>query len=71
MSWIPAFVLLILLTTTIDFFAARRIDGLSDLRQRRLWLLASVGSNFGVLFGFKSRRRSRWDPVFTSVLDAS
>lgn len=53
MSWKPEYVVLILLSTVIDYFSARQMEKCADRSQRRRYLLLSLCSNLGVLFGFK------------------
>jgi alginate O-acetyltransferase complex protein AlgI len=53
MSWAPAFIALILYTTTIDYFVARRLDTTEGARARRAWLLLSITTNLAALFFFK------------------
>ena len=53
MYWSPAFILLILYTTTIDYFVARRLAVTEAARSRRRLLALSYVTNFGALFLFK------------------
>ena len=53
MSWNPSYVLLILLSTVVDYFVALRIRASPDRTRRRGWLLASLATNLGLLFTFK------------------
>jgi len=52
MSWNPAYVVLILFTTSVNYFAGQRIDA-SVGRKRKGWLLTGLISSLGVLFVFK------------------
>ncbi|MEX0725295.1 MAG: MBOAT family protein, partial [Planctomycetaceae bacterium] len=51
--WNEKFLLLIVLTTLIDYIAALRIEDATDERRRKTWLWLSMVSNLGVLFVFK------------------
>lgn len=53
MYWSPVFILLILYSTTIDYFVARRLALVEDARARRGLLAFSYVTNFGALFVFK------------------
>jgi alginate O-acetyltransferase complex protein AlgI len=52
MAWEPGYVVLLWLSTAVDFVAAKRIAA-STGRRRRNWLLASLGANLALLFFFK------------------
>ena len=43
----------IFLLTVIDYFAALGIESRDDPRGRKLWLIASIAANLGLLFAFK------------------
>ncbi|MCA6364430.1 MAG: MBOAT family protein [Bacteroidetes bacterium] len=49
----PRFVLIVLLTTILDFFIVGKMGAAHNLTQRRLWLLLSLLLNVGLLFYFK------------------
>ena len=51
--WDWRFALLMLATTSVDYFTALRIDRTDDERARKRWLVASMISNLGVLALFK------------------
>lgn len=53
MAWQPAYVLLLLTSTAVDFLAAQRMAALPDRRARRPWLALSLSANLGLLFTFK------------------
>lgn len=53
MRWNPAYILLLLFTTGIDFYIGHRIAAHTDTRKRKAWLLVSLISNLGMLFVFK------------------
>jgi D-alanyl-lipoteichoic acid acyltransferase DltB (MBOAT superfamily) len=52
MAFIPAYILILLFTITVDYFAGRLIGGAQG-RRRKLFLIASIISNIGVLGFFK------------------
>ena len=52
-AWSPPFVLLLLLSTVIDWFAARWIAGAKTERARTAFLLISLAGNLGMLSYFK------------------
>ena len=52
-AWSPPFVLLLLLSTVVDWFAARWIAGAKTQSRRRLFLLISLAGNLGMLSYFK------------------
>ncbi len=51
--WDWRFLGLIWASTLVDYFAAIRIEENRDPGRRRVWLLASVGTNLGILGFFK------------------
>lgn len=53
MSWNPTFILLILASTLVDYFAANRMGSFSEQRKRRPFLYLSILVNLGILFSFK------------------
>jgi D-alanyl-lipoteichoic acid acyltransferase DltB (MBOAT superfamily) len=53
MAWHPAYIVLILGTTVIDYVAGLRIHATEDEKTRKRWLIASVISNLGLLGVFK------------------
>ena len=53
MAWIPLAILLILYSTTIDYFVARKLEQGGTPARRRRWLVLSLVTNFGALFVFK------------------
>lgn len=52
-AWNAYYVILIFVSTTIDFVAAERIHATQDPRRRKAWLLASLAGNLGLLGTFK------------------
>lgn len=53
MWWNPLYILLIITSTAIDFFAARAIERTPEKRNKRKFLLLSIFTNLGLLFSFK------------------
>ena len=53
MCWSPSYVILILLSTGIDYWAALRIGRIEGRKGRRKFLLISLFANLGLLFTFK------------------
>lgn len=53
MGWNPAYASLLFLTTTVDYYVANRMQGYTEKRDRRPWLLLSVFFNLGLLMYFK------------------
>jgi alginate O-acetyltransferase complex protein AlgI len=53
MWWNPAFILLIIISTLIDYFIGGKMDAEQNQNQRRLLLIISMTSNLGMLFFFK------------------
>ena len=52
MAFVPVYLLILLFTIIVDYFAGLLIHG-STGKTRKLWLVASIVSNVGVLFFFK------------------
>ena len=52
-AWNPPFVILLWISTVIDWFAARRMDGEDDRRKRIALLCVSLAANLGLLGFFK------------------
>lgn len=52
-SWEPTYIILILLSTSIDYFLCRYLIGGEEKRKRRTGLILSVVMNLGLLFTFK------------------
>lgn len=53
MSWNVKYVVLILFTTTVSYFAARFIEKTDDLKKKKTLLSIALVSSLGVLFVFK------------------
>ena len=52
-TWNPPFVILIWISTLVDWFAASRMHGVKTVARRRMYLLLSLCSNLGLLGFFK------------------
>lgn len=52
-AWRPAYLLLIVVSTLVDYVAALRIAAATRPSTRRAWLISSLGVNLGLLFVFK------------------
>lgn len=53
MAWNPAYVLVIILATGVDYLAGLKIAAAATSRRRRDWLWISLAVNLGLLFFFK------------------
>ena len=53
MSWKAEYLILIIISTVIDYFAAIQMSKQTVLSKRKLYLLLSLFVNLGLLFGFK------------------
>jgi D-alanyl-lipoteichoic acid acyltransferase DltB (MBOAT superfamily) len=53
MCWRPEYIVLIMISTTVDYFAAIKIEDARAPRVRKYFLLTSLVVNFGLLFSFK------------------
>ena len=53
MSWNPAFIILIVFSTLIDFWAGLKIYNSTNKKERKKFLIMSLISNLGLLFFFK------------------
>lgn len=53
MCWKPEYVILIMCSTLIDYFAARRMSSHRDQKRRRKYLALSLFCNLGILFFYK------------------
>lgn len=53
MAWEPGYVVLLWISTTVDFLAARQIARARSETKKRRWLAASIASNLAILFFFK------------------
>ncbi|HEY1039450.1 MAG TPA: MBOAT family O-acyltransferase [Bacteroidia bacterium] len=52
-SYNPWYCLLLIGTSLVDYYAAKKIDSSTHKKQKKAWLLLSVISNIGVLLAFK------------------
>lgn len=52
-AWRPEYLLLIIASTLVDYLCALRMGRLESRRRRKKYLVLSLGSNLGLLFGFK------------------
>lgn len=53
MCWNPVYIVLILLSTLIDYYASQKMGEKETKRERRKFLYLSLFSNLGLLFSFK------------------
>ena len=53
MSWNPAYIILIILSTVVDYFAGLKMGSTDDKSKRKKYLFASLFINLGMLFFFK------------------
>lgn len=53
MAWKPVYILLIVLSTIIDYYCGLKMGSLTEKKQRRPYLYISLISNLGILFSFK------------------
>ncbi|MCP4641896.1 MAG: MBOAT family protein [bacterium] len=53
MAWVPSYLVLILLSTGVDYIAGRLLDRTENRAKRWGLLLLSLGLNLGLLFAFK------------------
>jgi alginate O-acetyltransferase complex protein AlgI len=52
-AWNPPFVILLWISTLVDWWAAKRIAAASTTGRRRAWLMLSLSTNLGMLGWFK------------------
>ncbi|MEM8886865.1 MAG: MBOAT family O-acyltransferase [Bacteroidota bacterium] len=53
MAWKPEYILLIVISTLIDYYCGRKMGEIEEKKKRRPYLYASLLSNLGILFTFK------------------
>ena len=53
MCWKVDYILLIIISTLIDYICSNKMSQIKEKVKRKKWLLTSIFSNIGVLFGFK------------------
>jgi len=51
--WKPEYIILLLVSTAVDYFVARKIESSSDIKFRRRLVWISILVNIGILFSFK------------------
>ncbi len=68
-AWNPPFVLILWLSTAVDWIVARRIYAAEQLGRRRAWLVVSVSVNLGLLGYFKYGEflLHNWQALMASV----
>ena len=67
MCWNPVYIVLILASTLIDYFAGLLMGKTGEKRKRRKYLILSLCSNLGLLFAFKYF--NFFNGVFKALLD--
>ena len=53
MCWKVDYIVLIIISTLIDYICSNQMAKLKLKKNRKKWLLISIFSNLGILFGFK------------------
>ena len=53
MSWEPAYIILILMSTIVDFYCGKKIGSTNLLEKKKFYLICSLLLNLGLLFTFK------------------
>jgi len=53
MAWKPEFIILIIISTVIDYFASIMMEKQNNKKKRKMFLYLSLASNLGILFFFK------------------
>ena len=53
MSWKPEYIILIMVSTLIDYIAGVKMSGAKKQRTKTLFLILSLLSNLGILVAFK------------------
>ena len=53
MCWKVEYIVLIIISTLIDYFVAQKMEGIAEKSGKKKWLYLSLLSNLGILFGFK------------------
>ncbi len=53
MCWKPEYVILILISTVVDYYAAIKIDSANNTKKKKSFLALSLMTNLGLLFSFK------------------
>ena len=53
MCWKLEYIVLIIISTLIDYFVAQKMGKIKEKAKKKKWLYLSLTSNLGILFGFK------------------
>ena len=53
MCWKVDYIILIMISTLIDYVCSNKMSKINEKPKRKKWLLISIFSNLGILFGFK------------------
>ena len=53
MCWKVDYIVLIIISTLIDYICSNKMSRINEKPKRKKWLLLSLFSNLGILFGFK------------------
>ncbi|MTI68992.1 MAG: MBOAT family protein [Firmicutes bacterium] len=53
MSWKPEYIILILISTIIDYYASHKMGSIKEKEKRKKYLILSLFTNLGLLFLFK------------------
>lgn len=53
MAWKPTYIILIIISTLIDYFVGIMMGSTDDIKKRRKYLIMSLVTNLGILFLFK------------------
>ena len=67
-GWDYRFVPLLVFSGVVDFFVAQQIEGHSQARQRKQWLLVSIAVNLGILGIFKYSNFMIWQVWFNKSI---
>lgn len=52
-TWRPEFLILIAISTLVDYYVGLRMDATAEKRKKKQWLISSIVINLGLLFSFK------------------
>ena len=68
-AWNPPFVILLWISTAVDWIAARRVHEAATVSRRRAWLVVSLAVNLGFLAFFKYGEflLQNWQALMASV----
>ena len=53
MCWRVDYIILIMISTIIDYICSNQMSKINLKQKRKKWLIISLISNLGILFGFK------------------